>query len=177
MKILVPFAEGFEETEAVTIVDVLRRAGIGVDTVGIPGTSVIGGHSIRVNTDKRLAEINVDDYDGIVLPGGNRGTENLVRTAQVIEMIKKFNSKGKLVGAICAAPLVLVKAGILENKKATIHPGMERELPHPRSDPVVVDGNVVTSQGVGTALDFSLKLVEILVGKGKVFEIRSGLVV
>src|SRR3990170_644591 len=156
MKIMVTLAEGFEEIEALTVVDVLRRAGMNVDTVGVMGSVISGAHDVKVMTDKKLLDINSDEYDGIVLPGGSPGYLNLGKSSKIIEILKKFDSAGKLIAAICGAPSVLAKAGILEGKKATIFPGMEKELPHPRGERVVVDGNVITSQAAGTAMEFSL---------------------
>jgi 4-methyl-5(b-hydroxyethyl)-thiazole monophosphate biosynthesis len=175
-KLFVPFAEGFEEIEALTVVDVLRRAGIKVDMVGVPSSMVTGAHGVKITMDKKLPEVNVDDYDGIILPGGNPGYVNLGRSASLIEMIKKLNMKGKLIGAICAAPSVLAKAGVLENRKATIYPGMEREIPYPRGDRLVVDNNIITSQGPGTAMEFALKIVETLAGSSKALELKKSLV-
>lgn len=176
MKILVPFAEGFEEIEAFTIVDVLRRAGIKVDMVGVTGTMITGAHGVKVMVDKKLTDVKIDEYDGIVLPGGSQGVVNLGRSASLIEMIKKLFTKEKLIAAICASPVILAKAGLLDNKKATIYPGMESELPYPRGDRVVVDGNIITSQGPGTAMEFALKIVEKLLGKTKALELKEKLV-
>jgi len=174
-KVMVPLADGFEEIEALTVVDVLRRIGIQVDTVGVVSSMITGSHGVRVMTDKKLAEVK-EDYDAIVLPGGNPGYKNLARTSKLIEILKKMNSQGKLVAAICASPSVLAQAGILEGKKATIYPGMEKELPYPRDDKVVIDGNVITSQGPGTAIEFSLAIVEALVGKDKALILKRQLV-
>ncbi len=175
MKIMVPLADGFEEIEALTIIDVLRRAGINVETVGVVGSLISGCHNVRVNTDKKLAEINEAEYDGIILPGGP-GTNTLARTSKIISIIKRLNAEGKLIGAICAAPSVLSKAGILENKKATIYPGMEKELQYPRGERVVIDGKIITSQAPGTAMEFALKIVEHLVGSEKAAKLRKELV-
>lgn len=176
MKVMIPLAEGFEEIEALTVVDVLRRAGITVDTVGVMGSVVSGAHGIRVMTDKKLLEINADEYDAIVLPGGSPGYVNLGRSSKIIEILKEFDSKGKIVAAICAAPSILAKAGILEGKRATIYPGMEKELPYPRGDRVVVDGNVITSQGPGTAMEFALAIVKALLGDDKALQLKRQLV-
>jgi 4-methyl-5(b-hydroxyethyl)-thiazole monophosphate biosynthesis len=176
MKILVPFAEGFEEIEALTIVDVLRRAGIEVVIVGVPSSIVTGSQGVRIFADKKISEIDPEDYDGIVLPGGNPGYKNLAKSEKILEMIRKFNSEGKLVAAICGSPAVLAKAGILQDKKATIYPGMEKEIPYPRSEKVVVDENVITSQAPGTAMEFALKIVEYLLGKDRALSLRKGLV-
>jgi len=176
MKILVPLAEGFEEIEALAVVDILRRAGIEAVMVGLQGSIVTGSHGIRVFADKKINEINPEDYDGIVLPGGDPGYKNLAKSGKILEIIRKFNSEGKLVAAICASPAVLAKAGILQDKKATIYPGMEKEIPYPRSEKVVVDENVITSQAPGTAIEFALKIVEYLLGKDKALSLRNRLV-
>jgi len=174
---MLPLAEGFEEIEALTVVDVLRRAGINVDTVGVMGSMVTGSHGVRVMTDKKILEINADEYDGIVLPGGNPGYLNLGRSSKIIEILKKFDAEGKLIAAICAAPSVLAKAGVLEGKKATIYPGMEKELPYPRGERVVIDGKIITSQAPGTAMEFALAIVEFLAGKDRAFQMKRQLVV
>lgn len=177
MKVMVALADGFEDIEAITPIDILRRAGVKVDTVGVVGSVITSSQGIRVMVDKRISEVNPDEYDGIILPGGNPGYINLGRTAKLIEILKKMDSQGKLIAAICGSPAVLAKAGVLENKKATISPGMEKEIPYPRPDRVVVDGNVITSQSPGTAMEFSLALVEKLVGRNKVSELRKTLVI
>jgi len=177
MKVLIPLADGFEDIEAFTVIDVLRRAGIDVDPVGVTGMSVTSREGIRVMLDKRLDMINPDDYDGIVLPGGSRGVANLSKSSRLRRILREFNNKGKLIAAICAAPLILANEGILDNKKATVYPGLERRIPYPRGDRVVVDGNIVTSQGPGTAIEFALKIVEILKGKNKLIRLKKELVV
>jgi 4-methyl-5(b-hydroxyethyl)-thiazole monophosphate biosynthesis len=176
MKVMVPFAEGFEEVEALTIVDVLRRADIQVDTVGVIGSVINGAHGIRVMVDKRLSEVKQADYDAIILPGGNPGYINLGRSGQLIEMVKKFNSQNKLIGAICGAPSILAKEGLLDNKRATIYPGNEKLLAYPRDKPVVIDGNIITSQGPGTAMEFAIRIVEKLLGTDKALKLKQELV-
>jgi 4-methyl-5(b-hydroxyethyl)-thiazole monophosphate biosynthesis len=176
MKVMVPFANGFEEVEALTAVDVLRRAGINVDMVGLVGSVIEGAHGVRVMMDKKLPDAKAEDYDGIILPGGSPGYVNLGRSSVLTNMVKEMNSRGKLVAAICGASSILASAGVLDNKRATIYPGMERELPYPREDRVVVDGNVVTSQGPGTAMEFALKIVEILAGASRAASVRKSLV-
>jgi len=176
MKVFMPVADGFEDIEAMTVVDVLRRAGITIDIVGVPGTFIRSRSGVRITVDKRLQEVNVDEYDGVIIPGGNEGVKNLSRSISLLNMIKKMNAQGKLVGAICAAPLILAKIGVLDDKRATIYPGLERELTYPRDGPVVVDKNVITSQGPGTAMDFALKLVEVLAGKGEIQKLKEKLI-
>ncbi len=177
MRVLVPLAEGFEEIESLTIIDVLRRAGIEVDVVGIPSSIVKGSRGVRVIADKKLNEIDPDEYDGIILPGGNPGYINLGKSSKLLEILKRMNAQGRLIGAICAAPLVLVKAGILKNRKATVYPGLEKEIPHPRDEDVVVDENIITSKGPGTSMKFALKIVEILLGKSKSESLKKKLLV
>lgn len=176
MKVMVPLAEGFEEIEALTIIDVLRRAGIQTDTVGVVGSFIQSKHGIRVMVDKRLNEIREDDYDAIILPGGYPGYENLGKSMRIIDILKKFNSQGKLIGAICGAPSILAREGLLDDKKATIYPGKEKLLPHPRDVKVVVDKNIVTSQGPGTAIEFALRIVQILKGAEVARKVRRELV-
>jgi 4-methyl-5(b-hydroxyethyl)-thiazole monophosphate biosynthesis len=176
MRVMIPLAEGFEEIEAFTVIDALRRAGIQVDTVGVVGSVIIGAHGVRVMVDKRLSEVIQTDYDALILPGGNPGYINLGRSAQLIEMLKKFNSQNKLIGAICGAPSILAKEGLLDNKRATIYPGNEKLLTYPRDKPVVIDGNIITSQGPGTAMEFALRIVEKLLGPEKAQKLKQELV-
>lgn len=176
MKLMVPFADGFEEIEAFSITSVLRSAGIDVDMVGVVGSVITGEHGVRVMVDKRLSSIKADDYDGIVIPGG-RSCKTLAKSKTILDMIKQFNEHDKLIAAICCAPLVLVEAGVLDNRKATIYPGFEKKLSYPRGDRVVIDRNIITSQGPGTAIAFALSIVEFLMGKKKADLLRAELVV
>ncbi|MCD6226732.1 MAG: DJ-1/PfpI family protein [Candidatus Aenigmarchaeota archaeon] len=177
MKVMIPLAEGFEEIEALTVVDVLRRAGMHVDTIGVVGSVIEGSHGIRVMTDKRINQINPNDYDIIVLPGGSPGYQNLARSGIITEILKNFNRQNKMIAAICGAPLILAQIGILENRKATVYPGFERKLPYPRDRPVVVDNNIVTSQAPGTAMEFALKIVELKLGASAAKKLKEELVV
>ncbi len=176
MRILVPVAEGFEEIETVSVADVLRRAGFEVVLAGIPGTIVTGSRGVRIVTDSMLKDVDAEKFDAVVLPGGYPGYVNLGKSARVLEIVKDFDNKGKVVAAICAAPSVLAKAGVLKDRRATIYPGMEKEIPRPRGERVVVDGNIITSQGPGTAIEFALKIVEVLGGKEKSEKIRREIV-
>jgi 4-methyl-5(b-hydroxyethyl)-thiazole monophosphate biosynthesis len=177
MRLMVPFADGFEEIEAFSVMSVLRGAGIGVDMVGVVGSVITGAHGVRVMMDKRLSSVKADDYDGVVLPGGGHACATLGKSKVIIDIIKKFNERSKLVAAICYAPRLLMQAGILNNRKATIYPGLEKELSYPRGDRVVVDGNIITSQGPGTSIEFALAIVEFLIGREKANALREGLVV
>lgn len=174
MKILVPFAEGFEEIEAITIVDVLRRAGLKVDIVGLEDEIVVGRNGIKVLCDKTLNEVDEEEYDSIILPGGNPGYKNLMSSEKLLEMLKRLGEKGKVLGAICASPIILAKIGLLKERKATCYPTLRNEIPNYVDERVVVDENIVTSQGPATALEFSLEIVKIL--KPEIYEqIRKGL--
>lgn len=168
-KALVFLATGFEEIETVTVVDVLRRAGVDVTVAGLTPNVVEGAHGIKIVPDKSIDDLKVEDFDAFVVPGGNPGYKNLRKDQRVINIIKKAFGSNKLVAAICAGPTVLSDAGILKGKACTIYPGMDEELEagggKPKQDMVVVDGNIITSRGPATALPFALKLAEKLAGK------------
>lgn len=175
--IYVMLAQGFEEIEALAFVDILRRADINVETVSIyDHKNVKGSHGIEVIADKILSDIT-DMSDGIVLPGGIPGTYNLQKNDKLIELLKNYNEKGKFVAAICAAPSILGEIGILRGKKATCYPSFENKLIGSTisHDTVVVDGNIITSRGAGTAHEFALKFVEIIKGKNISDELRSSM--
>jgi 4-methyl-5(b-hydroxyethyl)-thiazole monophosphate biosynthesis len=165
-KILTVFAEGFEEIEAVTAVDLLKRGGIVVETTGIKGIDISGAHGISIIADHSFDEIS-DEYDGIIIPGGMPGSTNIAACKSVLSLIKKMYDEGKLICAICAAPaIVLNKTGILSGKKATCYPGFEKEFDEDvqfTEERVVVDDNVITSRGAGTAADFSHAIIKYLV--------------
>jgi 4-methyl-5(b-hydroxyethyl)-thiazole monophosphate biosynthesis len=179
-KILILLAEGFEEIEAVTIIDVLRRAELHVTVAGVDAAEITGAHGIKI-----AADILLDQYrdlpDAVILPGGMPGSENLKRSSKVLEIIKRVHAQKKLVAAICAAPAVaLGPAGILDGKKATCFPGFEKQLPPSvqfSEDRVILDGNVLTSRGPGTAFEFSLKIVEQLSGKKISDELKERMLV
>lgn len=178
-KIVVFLAEGLEEIEGLTVVDLLRRAGLEVKTASLSREKeVTGAHQITVKADACLEEIDFDGIDGVVLPGGMPGTLHLAEHEGVNQVIRAFGEQGKLVAAICAAPTVLGKAGLLQDKKATCYPGMEEELigANVCRDEVVRDGNIVTSRGVGTAIPFALTLTEYFLGKEKAREIGDSIV-
>jgi len=168
-KALVFLASGFEEIETVTIVDVLRRAGVDVTVAGLAPNVTEGKHGMRIVPDKSIDDVAVEDFDAVVVPGGNPGYKNLRKDPRVIDMVKKAFDSNKLVAAICAGPAVLSDAGVLEGRACTIYPGMDEELEagggKPKQGNVVVDGNIVTSRGPATALPFALKLAEKLAGK------------
>ncbi len=169
-KALMILAEGFEEVEAVTPVDVLRRAGVTVTVAGVGGTNIAGAHGISMSADIALEEYT-DLPDVVILPGGLPGAENLASSTKVKDILAKMNSEGRLIAAICASPaLVLAPAGILDGKKAACYPGMEKTFSTGIkfvTEKVVQDGNIITSQGPATAFAFGVKIAENLVGKDK----------
>ena len=163
--VYVLLAEGFEEVEALTPVDLLRRAGVETRLVGVTGATVCGARGINVVTDLSMDEVDLAKADMLVLPGGMPGTTNLYADKRVTDAVRTMADAGKYVAAICAAPsIILGGMGLLEGKKATCYPGMEDKLlgANWQEQPVVVDGNFVTSRGVGTAIAFALTLVTIL---------------
>ena len=162
------FAEGYEEVEALTVVDLLRRAKIGCDIVAVNEIDeVTGSHGISVGADKPLSQLEVEQYDGLILPGGLRGVNNLAADERVIDLLRRFHEAGKLTAAICAGPTVLAKAGLLEGRKACCYPGMEDQLTGAIActESVVEDGNIITSRGLGTAISFALALVAYFCGE------------
>lgn len=174
--VVVFLAEGFEEIEALTPVDLLRRAGIDVLTVGIGSKVVTGAHGIPIVTDCSDAEYASDaSPDMVVLPGGMPGTKNLEASEVVRRAIEDVVQRGTYLAAICAAPSILGKLGLLQGKKATCFPGFEPTLTGAilSSEPVCVDGRLITSKGAGTALAFSLKLVELLTSDTQARELAA----
>ena len=177
-RVCVMLAQGFEEIEAVTPIDVLKRAGLNVITAGLSGKRVTGAHGLAVEADIVLAECQTLP-DAILLPGGMPGSKNLAESKELQVLIKKMHKQQKKVTAICAAPaLVLAQSGVLDGKKATCYPGFENNFTKATQfseKRVVVDGNVVTSRGPGSALEFSLEIVAQLVSKERAQELREGL--
>ena len=164
-KVCIFLGEGFEEVEAVSPADLLMRAGAEVTLVSIGDKrEVAGAHGIVYTADKLFDEVDYTDVDLLVLPGGMPGTLHLKAHEGLADLIRKANKDGKLLAAICAAPTIYGEMGLLEGKNATCYPGMEDKLlgANWQEQPVVVDGNFVTSRGVGTAIAFALTLVTIL---------------
>ena len=174
-------ADGFEEIEALTPVDLLRRAGADVKTVSIYSDrkNVTGARSIAVTADITIDEVNPDDAGILVLPGGMPGTVNLLECTRLMDMVEKSYAQGKRIAAICAAPAVILGSkGMLKGRKATCYPGKEdlMEGATPVIETVVTDGNITTSRGLGTAVDFACELVALLFGKERSDEIRASVV-
>jgi 4-methyl-5(b-hydroxyethyl)-thiazole monophosphate biosynthesis len=178
-KVVVPLADGFEEVEAMAIIDVLRRAGIEVTVAGLHSGPAEGAHRVKVVPDTTIETISSDDFDMIVLPGGQPGSDNLNASEKVRGLIRDFHRKDKLTGAICAAPYVLAAAGILEGKKATSYPSYSGKLAGAiyQEKTVVEDGKTMTSRGPGTAVCFALAIVEKFLGKEKADAVKSAMLV
>ena len=180
-KVLVPLAQGCEEIEAVTIIDLLRRANLEVITAGLDAEHVTASRGIVLVPDTTLADaVTRDDLDMIVLPGGLPGADNLADCSLLTDTLVRFANEGRYVAAICAAPRVLAKAGLLDGKRATAYPGFIDEKDFPKIQytgaAVETDGNITTSRGPGTAMDFALALVEILTDGQTRQTVEAGLV-
>jgi 4-methyl-5(b-hydroxyethyl)-thiazole monophosphate biosynthesis len=168
-RVLVPLADGFEEIEAVTVIDLLRRAGVEVCTAGLHSRSVTGSHAIALEADATLDSVADQPYDMVVLPGGMPGAQRLREDPRIARLVRRQAENGRYAAAICAAPGVLAAAGLLDGRSATSYPGFldpQAVRGLALSDaPVVVDGPIVTSRSAGTALDFSLTLIELLTSR------------
>lgn len=168
------FADGFEEIEAFTVVDTLRRAGLNVEIVSVtPDEIVIGAHDISVLCDVNFENCDFSDASLLFLPGGMPGAVTLEKHLGLRKLLQSFAEQGKPIAAICAAPMVLGKLGLLKGKKATCYPSFEQYLEGAEclDELVVKDANIITGMGPGGAIDFSLTIVEALVGKSKVEEL------
>lgn len=178
--VLIPLAQGCEEIEAVTVVDILRRAGVSATTAGLDAQPVKASRGTVLVPDTTLADALKHSFDMIVLPGGQPGADNLARDERVTDLVVSMARQDKYVAAICAAPKVLALAGVLAGKRATGFPGTLEKLGYAdialTSAAVEKDGRVITSRGPGTAMDFALELVEVLVGQTKRAEVEAGLV-
>ena len=171
-------ADGFEEMEAVTPVDLLRRAGLDVKFVSVMKETVTSSHGLKVTADLMIDDIKgFDDIDAIILPGGMPGTLNLQKSSTLQRIISYCDLNKKYICAICAAPLILGELGLLQGRNATCYPGFEERLfgATVHKDKVVVDGHFITSKGAGTAVFFGLTIVEKLLSKDKADEIFSSI--
>ncbi|HKK96211.1 MAG TPA: DJ-1 family glyoxalase III [Anaerovoracaceae bacterium] len=176
--ICIHLAEGFEEIEAITTADVLKRGGLEVNLVSITKEKMVtGSHNISVVADNLITEINYDKCKAIVLPGGMPGTTNLMENKYLISKIVEFDKERKLLCALCAAPMLLEKAGILKDVKATIYEGLECHIKSANytNVEVVKDNNIITSKGPGTAMQFALEILKELKGNDKYNEVKSSL--
>ena len=179
-QVLVPLAQGCEELEAITITDLLVRAGITVTTAGLDKQPVTASRGITIIPDTSIDAVLDKTYDLIVLPGGLPGADHLRDDENIQKLLKNHADKGKYIGAICAAPKAMAAAGLLEGKKATAYPGILEALGNEQIDvkdtAIEIDGNIVTSRGPGTAMDFALTLIELLEGPAKRDEVNRQLV-
>ena len=178
-RIAVFFADGYEEIEALTVVDICRRSGLAVDMVSVSGDrQVRGSHGILVEMDKLFAEADFAEYDMLVLPGGMPGTKNLEAYEPLMAQVDAFNRDGKYVAAICAAPSVLGHRGILKGKRACCFTGFECHLEGAQvtASMVEIAGNVITSRGMGTAIPFALAIVSVFCGEDKAAELAKTIV-
>ena len=172
-------AEGFEEIEAIAVVDILRRAGITLQTVSIHDTkNVKAAHDVTIEADILINEVDINRADMLILPGGIPGTHNLAKSEKLIELLKEANKRDLYLSAICAAPTVLSKAGLLQGKKAICYPGFETELEGAviHDDLVVRDGKIITSKGPGTAMVFAYALIDILKGNLESDALRKAMI-
>ena len=178
MKALVPIANGCEEMEAVIIIDTLRRAQWEVTAAGLDADPVEAAHRTKLVPDTTWDQVDPADFDILLTPGGFGGTMALAGHEGVLRAVREFDAAGKWIASICASPLVLHAAGILEGKRFACYPGVEKELPpdvQPVDETVVVDGHLVTSQGPGTAFEFALTLIEQCSGPDAANAVRKGL--
>ena len=178
-RVLVPLAQGCEELEAVTITDLLTRAGIDVVTAGLDKQPVKASRGVTLVPDTTIDDVDADDFDMIILPGGLPGADNLDADPRIHTILQQLHKQGKYTAAICAAPKVLAGAGLLNGRKATGYPGVLDAMSLPEveieSQAVVRDGKVITSRGPGTAMDFALALIEQLQGRKTRDEVEQGL--
>ncbi len=175
-KVLVTLAPGFEEIETISVVDILRRAGARVTLAATEEGPIEGSRGVSILPDALIDQVSEEEFDLIVLPGGQPGTANLQKNEKVKSLIQNMHESRKQVAAICAAPVVLHSTGILKNTRTTSHPSVQDQLPgtHYSEDRVVVDGHIITSRGPGTALEFALKLVEILFDSERMETVNKG---
>ena len=179
-KILVPIADGSEMIEALSIVDVFRRAGVHVDLASVNKKVITSSHNVRIEADKLIEECVDEEYDLVAVPGGIPGAENLKNCETLIAILKKQNAANRLYGAICASPAVVLKEhGLLEGKRATCHPLFIANLSSDECShmKVVQDQNCVTSRGAGTSMEFALELLGLLMGEEKKTEVAKGLAI
>jgi 4-methyl-5(b-hydroxyethyl)-thiazole monophosphate biosynthesis len=176
-RVLVPIATGFEEIEAITIIDVLRRADIEVITAGLERKCVKGAHGIEIKTELHVDDAKSDEFDMIILPGGMPGSLNLKNSKKVQSLLGEMDQGGKYIGAICAAPIALAQADVLKSTY-TCYPSFEADITNTtymKSENVVCDQNIITANGPKSAIEFSLEIVEKLCSKEKMEEIKSQL--
>jgi len=176
-KTFIILADGFEEIEAVTVVDVLRRLNIVCDICALDNIEVKGAHNMTIVADKLFDEMDFNKYDALILPGGMPGASNLKQDKRVVSLVKEYFKIIKIVAAICAAPIVLEEAGIIKNKRITSFPGFENEFNTSiyLEDKVVTDGNIITSRGPATAFDFAFEIASKIIDPASVDKARNAM--
>ena len=178
-RVVVPLAHGFEEIETITVVDILRRAGVSVTMASVekeaPPGAIEGRSGIKIVPDRPISELQASDFDMLVLPGGLKGAQALQKDAHVARLLEDFQKTDRYIAAICAAPIVLAAHGMIAGRRLTSHPSVKDQLAGAVYDDhrVVIDGRLVTSRGPGTAMEFAMALVEILEGRKKMEEVRD----
>lgn len=179
MKVAVYFATGYEEVEALAVVDVLRRGGIDVTMVGVTGKSVASARNISINMDQTIEEVDHSQIDMMVLPGGIPGVDNLKTNDTVVKNLKAFKQEGKWLAAICAGPSILGELGLLEGEKATCYPGFEDKLVGAEvvGERAVVSGKVITGKGAGAALEFGLTILSVIKGEEAAKKIAKAMII
>lgn len=179
MNIVMILAPGFEELEAIGTADVLNRLGIKVTFAGLDSLAVAGSHNFTISAQARLADLNIDDFDGVILPGGLPGSTNLLNSDLVIAWVRGMFNAGKITAAICAAPIVLAKAGVLKNGKFTMYPGFDQYLGGLEYSDALAekDGCVITGQGPGAIFAFAAKIADVAGFGAKVPELFNGMFV
>lgn len=178
-KIAIFFATGYEEIEGLTVVDICRRCKVDIDMVSVTEEKeVTGSHGISVKMDKMFSEVNFEEYDMLVLPGGMPGTRNLEAHEGLMAQVDAFFEAGKYIAAICAAPSVFGHRGLLQGKNACCYPGFESYLDgaNVSTNPVEIAGNVITSRGMGTAIEFALAIVGVFCGHEKAEEMAKSII-
>lgn len=176
-KIIVPISNGFEEIEAISVIDICRRANIEVKIAAVEELLTVGAHNIKIQADCKIEDINSDDFDMIVLPGGLPNAFTLAENNKVQSLLKEFKEKKKKIAAICAAPYALHKADVL-NKNFTCYPSFEEKIRlngYHNNDSIVIDNDVITSRGPATAMVFALEIVNILCGEETYNQVKNGL--
>lgn len=177
--ILITISNGFEEIEAISIIDICRRANIKVTIAGVEDLEIVGAHGIKIISDAKIENISSDDFDMIVLPGGLPNAFTLAENSKVQSLLKEFKNKNKKIGAICAAPYALHKAEVL-NENYTCYPSFEEKIKedgYHANDAIVIDNNVITSQGPATAMIFALEIVNMFCGEEIYTDVKNGLLV
>jgi len=176
MKVGIILAEGFEECEALIVVDMLRRANIMIDMIGLNSIEVISSHNITIKSDLLLDDCDIDSYDGIILPGGKLGTSNLDNSEMVKKIVSEFLAEGKLVAAICAAPSILGKMGLLRNRNYTCFPTFDGEYGGTYNNVLAIeDGNLITGRGMGASIEFGRLLIRKLSDEETLSKVEEGI--